>query len=60
MNSPPLSLSTLAPFKDIEARLPFPLRGVDSDNGGEFINPCLSGWHTQAFSRREGDVLALS
>ena len=30
--------ATLAQFKDIEASLPFPLRGVDSDNGGEFIN----------------------
>lgn len=29
---------TLAQFKDLEASLPFPLRGVDSDNGGEFIN----------------------
>lgn len=30
--------ATLAQFKDLEASLPFPLRGVDSDNGGEFIN----------------------
>jgi hypothetical protein len=29
---------TLTQFKDLEASLPFPLRGVDSDNGGEFIN----------------------
>ena len=29
---------TLAQFKDLEESLPFPLRGVDSDNGGEFIN----------------------
>lgn len=29
---------TLAQFKDLEASLPFALRGVDSDNGGEFIN----------------------
>ena len=25
-------------MSDVEARLPFVLRGVDSDNGGEFIN----------------------
>jgi hypothetical protein len=25
-------------LKDIRARLPFPLRGIDSDNGSEFIN----------------------
>jgi len=25
-------------LKDIRARLPFPLLGIDSDNGGEFIN----------------------
>ena len=25
----------------IRLRLPFPLRGIDSDNGGEFINQCL-------------------
>lgn len=30
--------ATLAQFKDLEASLPFALRGVDSDNGGEFIN----------------------
>ena len=30
--------ATLTQFKDLEASLPFPLRGVDSDNGGEFIN----------------------
>ena len=30
--------ATLTQFKDLEASLPFALRGVDSDNGGEFIN----------------------
>jgi hypothetical protein len=30
--------STSAQLKDMEASLPFPLRGPDSDNGGEFIN----------------------
>lgn len=30
--------ATLRQFRDLEASLPFPLRGVDSDNGGEFIN----------------------
>jgi len=25
-------------IRDVEASLPFPLRGLDSDNGGEFIN----------------------
>jgi hypothetical protein len=29
---------TLAQIRDLEASLPFALRGVDSDNGGEFIN----------------------
>lgn len=28
----------------IEARLPFPLTGIDCDNGGEFINHALIGW----------------
>ena len=27
-------------FGDLERRLPFPLKGVDTDNGGEFLN-----WH---------------
>ncbi len=36
--------ATLAQFKDVEASLPFALRGVDSDNGGEFINHHLVGW----------------
>ena len=30
--------ATLLQIRDVEASLPFPLRGVDSDNGGEFIN----------------------
>lgn len=29
---------TLAQVRDVEACLPFALRGVDSDNGGEFLN----------------------
>lgn len=28
----------------IETRLPFPLVGIDSDNGGEFINDALIAW----------------
>lgn len=28
----------------IEQRLPFPLVGIDSDNGGEFINDALIAW----------------
>lgn len=30
--------ATLLQICDVEASLPFPLRGLDSDNGGEFIN----------------------
>lgn len=30
--------ATLLQIRDVEAGLPFPLRGLDSDNGGEFIN----------------------
>jgi hypothetical protein len=30
--------STLEQMRDVEASLPFALRGVDSDNGGEFLN----------------------
>jgi hypothetical protein len=32
---------TLGQIQDMESRLPFPLRDVDSDNGGEFINHAL-------------------
>jgi len=32
---------------DIEASLPFPLLGLDSDNGSEFINVELFGWCEQ-------------
>src|SRR5258708_33606969 len=31
----------------IATRLPFPLLGVDSDNGSEFINWHLTGWRDQ-------------
>lgn len=31
-------LGIVAALREIEQRLPFPLRGIDSDNGSEFIN----------------------
>ena len=31
-------IGVLAALKDIEVRLPFPVLGFDSDNGGEFLN----------------------
>jgi hypothetical protein len=34
-------LGIVAALKEIEQRLPFPLRGIDSDNGSEFINTHL-------------------
>ena len=34
--------ATLQEMRDVEASLPFALRGVDSDNGGEFINHHLA------------------
>lgn len=34
-------LGIVAALKDIEQRLPFALRGIDSDNGSEFINTHL-------------------
>lgn len=36
--------ATLEQLKDIEARLPFPWLGLDSDNGGEFINRHVLRW----------------
>jgi hypothetical protein len=35
---------TLAGLQDIEARLPFALLGLDSDNGGEFLNYHVMHW----------------
>jgi hypothetical protein len=35
---------TLAQLRDLEASLPFALRGLDSDNGGEFINHHVVAW----------------
>ena len=39
--------STLTQLRDLEASLPFALRGVDSDNGGEFINHHVVAWAQQ-------------
>jgi hypothetical protein len=36
--------ATLAALKDLEASLPFALLGLDSDNGGEFINHHVMRW----------------
>jgi hypothetical protein len=35
---------TLEQLRDLEASLPFALRGIDSDNGGEFINHHVVAW----------------
>jgi len=39
--------STMAALKDMEASLPFALLGLDSDNGGEFINHHVMRWLQQ-------------
>ena len=39
--------AVLGQIRDVEARLPFELLGVDSDNGGEFINHHLVKHFTQ-------------
>lgn len=38
---------TLAALQDMEARLPFALLGLDSDNGGEFLNYHVLRWLQQ-------------
>ena len=35
---------TLEALRDVERALPFPLLGLDSDNGGEFLNHHVMGW----------------
>jgi hypothetical protein len=37
-------VGTLAALQDVEASLPFSLLGLDSDNGGEFINHHVLKW----------------
>jgi hypothetical protein len=37
-------VGTLAALQDIEANLPFSLLGLDSDNGGEFLNHHVLHW----------------
>jgi hypothetical protein len=37
-------VGTLAALKDVEANLPFSLLGLDSDNGGEFLNHHVLKW----------------
>lgn len=37
-------LGTLAALQDVEASLPFSLLGLDSDNGGEFLNHHVLKW----------------
>lgn len=39
--------STVAQLRDLESSLPFALLGVDSDNGGEFINHHVVAWAGQ-------------
>jgi hypothetical protein len=37
-------VGTLAALQDVEASLPFALLGLDSDNGGEFLNHHVLSW----------------
>ena len=37
-------VGTLAALRDVEASLPFALLGLDSDNGGEFLNHHVLSW----------------
>lgn len=37
-------VGTLAALRDMEASLPFELLGLDSDNGGEFLNHHVMSW----------------
>jgi len=37
-------VGTLAALRDVEASLPFELLGLDSDNGGEFLNHHVLSW----------------
>ncbi len=37
-------VGTLAALRDVEANLPFELLGLDSDNGGEFLNHHVLSW----------------
>lgn len=37
-------VGTLAALRDMEAHLPFELLGLDSDNGGEFLNHHVLSW----------------
>jgi hypothetical protein len=39
--------STLEQLRDLEEGLPFPLLGLDCDNGGEFINHHVNAWLRQ-------------
>lgn len=45
-------LGIVAALKHIEQRLPFPLRGIDSDNGSEFINTHLFNFCQQRAKNR--------
>jgi hypothetical protein len=47
--------ATLEQLQDIEAKLPFCWRGMDSDNGGEFLN-----WHVADWLRGRPHPVALS
>ena len=37
----------LGAMETVAGRLPFPLTGLDTDNGGEFTNYALAGWATE-------------
>ena len=41
---PSKAANASAALNDIAARMPFPILGVDSDNGSEFINDHLLQW----------------
>jgi len=47
--------NTLEQLRDIEQRLPFPLLGIDSDNGGELLN-----WHVVRYCQERRQPVQMS
>ena len=43
----PFFIWVMQAVQDVKNGIPCPMRGIDSDNGGEFINQQLLDWYTE-------------
>ena len=48
---------TFNALKEVRERFPFPIKGIDSDNGSEFINAHLLNYCEKEYNTKKGKTI---